>query len=461
MTKKDDIALTFKERERRHKAVQKRIQEAYPMAGTTSGEDALWRSLTLDAARDLNQLTQKRMQEVAFYLYDTNPMGKRLIDIMPDFVVGDGFTYTAEDRDVYEVIDNFWNDPDNNLDLTIYDNVMELCLFGENCFPVWVNKANGAVKLGYVDPSNIVKVTKQRNNPRLNDKVIWRRKRAKKEETLNIINVDKNVKSKTYGRLVGDTFYFSINKPIAAARGRSDLLALADWLDGHDQFLFARLERAFLINTFIWDIECEGMNQTELQEFVNSLPTPKPGSTRAHNEKIKWNVLSPKLEAQDASEEARLFKNQILGGAGYPEHWFAEGSKTTRATALEMGLPTLKRLKRRQKIIKFQYQYMLNFAIDQAIIAGTLKPNVNRTFKLIPSPIASRDNKGLATAIKGFVEGMALAVSKKWLTDEEAKMALKTMVSQVGVEAFSAEKEGFQEKEEKKEAPIEEVLDEE
>ena len=31
---------------------------------------------------------------------------------------------------------------------------------------------------------------------------------------------------------------------------------LADWLDGYDQFLFARLERAFLLNTFIQDIEC-------------------------------------------------------------------------------------------------------------------------------------------------------------------------------------------------------------
>jgi len=205
------------------------------------------------------------------------------------------------------------------------------------------------------------------------------------------------------------------------------------------------------------------MNQEELQQFVQGLPTPKPGSTRAHNEKIKWNVLSPKLEAQDASEEARLFKNQILGGAGFPEHWFAEGSKTTRATALEMGLPTLKRLKRRQKMVKFQYQNMLNFVIDQAIIAGTLSKNVNRKFKLIPSPIASRDNKGLATAIKGFVEGMALAVEKKWLTNEEAKMATKTMVSQVGVEAFAAEKEGFQDKEEIDEVkdPIEEVSDEE
>jgi len=58
---------------------------------------------------------------------------------------------------------------------------------------------------------------------------------------------------------------------------------------------------------------------------------------------------------------------------------------------------------------------------------------------------------------------MAMAVEKKWLTNEEAKMATKTMVSQVGVEAFAAEKEGFQDKEETEEVkdPIEEVGNEE
>jgi len=431
--KKSEPIVDFSERERRWKAVQKRVQEAYPMAGTTSGEDALWRSLSTDAARDLNQMTQKRMQEIAFYLYDTNPMAKRIIDIIPDFVIGDGFTYTTEDEEVFKVIDSFWNDPDNQMDLSIYDNAMEISLFGENCFPFWVNPANGAVKLGYVDPSTIIKVTKMKDNPRLNDKVIWKSAKARKERELQIVNINRKT-----GMLEGDCFYFAINKPIAATRGRSDLLALSDWLDGHDQFLFARLERAFLINTFIWDIECEGMNKEELETFVQSLPTPKPGSTRAHNEKVKWNVLSPKLEAQDASQEARLFKNQILGGAGYPEHWFAEGCKTTRATALEMGLPTLKKLKRRQKIIKYQYKKIIDFVIDQAVVAGTLSKGVNRNYEILPSPIVSRDNKGLAEAMRGFVDGLAVAVTNKWVTNAEAKASFRTMIGQVGVESTTS-----------------------
>jgi len=52
-------------------------------------------------------------------------------------------------------------------------------------------------------------------------------------------------------------------------------------------FFLSRLERAFLLNNYIWDVECEGMNKGELEEFVKGLSQPKPGSIRAHNEKNK------------------------------------------------------------------------------------------------------------------------------------------------------------------------------
>lgn len=434
--------INFNERKRRSVEISSRIAEAYPMVGGMSNEDSTWRSLTTNNLRDLNMLTHRRMQDIAFYLYDTNPMAGRIIEIIEDFVIGDGFTFKAKDKEVQEVLDNFWNDPDNNLDEEMNINVVELYLFGELGLPVWVNEANGAVKLGYVDPKTILKIKKDRKNPKINKTLVWKRPSGSKEYDLDIINVDKKLTSKTYGKLVGACFYFTVNKISSATRGRSCLLRLADWLDGYDQFLFARLERAFLLNNYIWDIECEGMNKGELEEFVKNLSTPKPGSIRAHNEKIKWKAETPKLEAADASHEANLFKNQILGGAGFPGHWFAEGDKTTRATAMEMSLPTLKNLKSKQKKIKFLIKRMFNFVIDQAIIAGTLKENVDRTFKITPCPIVSRDNtKGTAEAMSGLVGGLVQASDKKWITDDKARIVLNAVISQLGVDIENDEKE--------------------
>lgn len=428
-----DVIINFNERQKRSVEIQHRLAEAYPMVGGAS-EDSLWRSLTTNQDRDLNLLTQRRMQDIAFYLYDSNPMAGRIIEIIEDFVIGDGFTYSAKDPEVKEVLDDFWNDPDNNLDEEMNIDVVELFLFGELCLPVWVNEADGGVKLGYVDPKTILKIKKDPKNPKINQKLIWKKPSGQVERELNIINVDRNLKSKTYEKLIGDCFYFTINKVSSATRGRSALLRLADWLDGYDQFLFARLERAFLLNNFIWDVECEGMNEGELTEFVKKLVTPRPGSIRAHNEKVTWKTESPKLEAADASQEARLFKQQILGGSGYPEHWFGEGSTTTRATALEMSTPVIKSLKSKQKKVKFIIKRMFNFQIDQAIIAGRLSKDVDRTFKVIPSPIISRDNRGIAEAMSGLMQGLQTAKQNNWINDKKAKIVLNTVITQLGVD---------------------------
>src|SRR4030042_4018627 len=159
-----------------------------------SSEDSLWRSLTTNQDRDLNLLTQRRMQDIAFYLYDSNPMAGRIIEIIEDFVIGDGFGYTAQDPDVKEVLDNFWEDSDNNLDEEMNINVVELFLFGELCLPVWVNSADGAVKLGYIDPKTILKIKKDSNNLKINKTLIWRKPSGSVEKEINIINVDKNLK---------------------------------------------------------------------------------------------------------------------------------------------------------------------------------------------------------------------------------------------------------------------------
>jgi len=103
------------------------------------------------------------------------------------------------------------------------------------------------------------------------------------------------------------------------------------------------------------------MNENEITEFAKKQVPPKPGSARYHNENIEWKVVSPQLESSDASGEANMFKMQILGGAGFPNHWFGEGDKTTRATAMEMSLPTLRKLKSRQNFFKNMINHIFNF----------------------------------------------------------------------------------------------------
>lgn len=430
----------------------KQLKEAYPNIGQEE-EDWGWRSLTQEAKRDLSPTTQKRMQDIASHLYDSNPMAHRIPEIMKDFVVGDGFSFTAPNPRVLKILNDFWHDKDTNWEDEQDRSVLELSLFGEQCYPVFVNKINGHVKMSYIDPGQIYSVKLDRNNPKFVKSIVWQPTLSADKRTIDVIHPERSRRKKNYGKMVGKDkdklekrqpdgcFYFRINNVTLASRGRSDLLCVSDWIDGYDQFLFARLERAFLLNNFVWDILCKGMSKEEIEEFSKDFKAPRPGSMRFHNENVEWHAVAPTLLASDASQEASLFKTQILGGKGFPSHWFAEGEKTTRATAQEMGLPTLKMLKSRQRYHKFMFKSIFQFVIDQAVIHGELNEKEDLSFHIVVSPLAEKDTRGAALTLDKFTNSLVTATEKDWVTNEAAAKAYRTFVLQLGIEMVDDQEE--------------------
>jgi len=402
-------------------------------------EDKGWRALTEDARRDLTPLTQERMQEIAFHLYDTNPLAHRILEMTKDFVVGEGITFTAEDPEVEKVLKEFWNDPVNAWNLKQGQRVLELGLYGEQFYPVAVNEINGKVRMGYLDPAAVARVISDPENVEIIRQVKKKGSATQVQKTYEVVNLDEDLKSKTYGHLVGDIFFFAINKVANALRGRSDLFSLADWIDGYDQFLFNRLERSHLMNVFLWDVTLEGYNQRQIDDWLKEQGLPKPASMRAHNEKVKWQAIVPDLGAHDASEEAKLFRNQILGGAGTPPHWYAGGEGITRATALEMSVPVMKRLKTRQRYFRYMIELIFLFVIHQAIIHKRLKKEVNKSFTVALPKLLEKDIYTLSLGLKFIMEALAKGMEKEWITEKDAKRIYAYMMSQLGLEIEARE----------------------
>jgi len=422
-----------------------------PEMGQIDKDDYLYRPLTdTQKARDLLPLTQRRMQDIVMHLYEATPMGKRLIEMHKDFVIGEGIKYEAEDKDVKTVLDEFWYDPINNWEMSQYMKATELSLFGEQFYPVWVNNYTGAVKLGYIDPTFVKEVTRNPMNPmqlmavRTNQslKPVTGSKDhpGAQKDLFRIIDFDRDMNSKTYGRLVGEIFFFSVNRVSNGTRGRSDLLPLADWIDVHERFLFNIAERAKLLSVFIWDVTFKGWSDKRIREWVkkHGLKVPKPGSIRYHNENIEWKAETPKLESSDMSTHARLIKNHIASGYGIPPHWIGEGEKTTRATAMEMGGPSYKHFKSRQFYFKYILKFIFNFVIDQAIIHGTLKDTkekpLNRKFTIHMQPLAERDFSQIATAMTQIATSLQVALDNDWVTDKQAREFFAHVAGQTGFE---------------------------
>jgi len=406
---------------------KKPIREQYSLFGVDADEYG-WRPLGEAAPKDLQPMTQKRMQDIAFWLYDTNLMAHRIIEMTKDFVIGDGIKYQAQNAKVREIIKQFWDDPINNMDMKQDTKALEIGLYGEQIYPVSVNPINGQVRLGYVDPCQVKKVVLDKANCEI-VREVWITGR---KDALKVINIDEDTQSATYGKLVGDCFFFAINKVTSASRGRSDLLTLSDWIDGYEKFLFNRLERSGLTNVFFWDVELQGKDEKWISAWLKRQKLPKPGSIRAHNEKVKYVAVTPRLEGSDASEEAKMLRAHILGGAGYPPHWFAGGEGITRATALEMGTPVYKKLKARQKYFKFMIEYILRFAVDQAEIKGKLTKDDDHSFQVLVPRLLEKDLEQISTAIASMATTLMIAEEQGWITKENAASIFNFLIAHLG-----------------------------
>jgi hypothetical protein len=140
------------------------------------------------------------------------------------------------------------------------------------------------------------------------------------------------------------------------------------------------------------------------------------------------------LRAQDFNEAARTIKNMNLAGAGFPEHWFAEGGNVNRATALEMGGPSLKMLLERQGYVAFMLRALLDYVLDQAVAAGTLAETESRRFWVQMPELSVQDMAKAAEALER-VGTTAVELRRAGLIDDEtAQRMIAAVAVQLNVE---------------------------
>lgn len=419
-------------------------------AGTTiDADDDQWRKLSGDANRDLAPMTQHRMQKTAHYLWEANLLANRLIELPVAYLLAEGVQLKVNDEDNQRVLDGFWRDPINEMDIKLPKKVRELALFGEQVYPVFVNEHDGHVRLGYLDPSFIADVMMDPDNPEQPIGIITTRDAKWKERKYRvIINGDEDVFTertqairKTFD--TGDAFYFRVNDLSSGKRGRSDILAQADWLDAYDQFLFGELDRAGFLRAFIWHVTLKGATAKEVEKRAKEITSPKPGSVRVTNDAETWADVTPDLKATDTSQGARLFRNHVLGGATMPETWFGGGGDVNRATAGEMNEPTFKIYTMRQKMWKHILESIGRYVLWQAAKAENAKVDFGKdewkVEALFPE-LAARDVSKYATALQQVIAACAIAITQKLLTRRTAVMLINAVAKLIGVE-IDADKE--------------------
>jgi hypothetical protein len=381
-----------------------------------------YRSLSSGVAtRNLQPVEQSRMFEICYYMFKASMMFKRLAKMDKGFLFSGPVTVTSTDPDVQKIIDRFWKDPENRMARKFADRSMWLSILGEQCWPVEVNQYNGAVRLLYEDPAQIKEIWVNPLNVEQRMQVEMMGNNGRVGRKYAIIRRDYNISSKTYERLVGDCFFWTINNAPNASRGTSDFFPLVDWIDSLERYGYNYLERAELMLNFVWDVTLKGMNLDQIREWQRNNPPPEPGSVRAHNEQVEWDAVSPDLKATDFKSGFDMGKSFIMGGAGRPESWFGSGGKQYQTEADQSGQAPVVDLEDRQEDLKEILMQVIQFVIDQAIIAKVLTPaKAEAGFSITMPEISKKDLAKFAGVLPQLTTALAVAVSNKFIQRETA-----------------------------------------
>lgn len=411
---------------------------------TVDPDEDQWRALSSDAQRDLTPMTQQRMQKVAHYLWEQNLLANRLIELPVAYLLAEGVRFEVEDPTHQALLNRFWKDPINDMDLKLPKKVRELALFGEQCYPAFVNDADGFVRIGYLDPSLIqTVVTDPDNREQPIGIVTTKDKHGLARRYRVIINGPETVFTEATQRIRetftdGDAFYFRINDLSSGTRGRSDLLAQADWLDAYDEFMFGEIDRYKFLRAFIWDVTMKGATPEQVEERAKKIAAPAAGSVRVHNDSEVWGEVTPDLKATDTSEGARLIRNHVLGGATMPETWFGGGGDVNRSTAESMNEPTFKMYSMRQLTLKHMLESIGRYVIYKRA-AATRSTEIDWSLpkndvKAVFPELAVKDTTKYAAAFQQVVAAAALAIDNAMLSRKTAIAIIAAVAVRLGLD---------------------------
>ena len=352
-------------------------------------------------------------------------------------------------------------------------------LTGELCIPVYVIEQNGHVTLGNIDTAMIESVVEHPDNCMKQQLIILKKfpkedyRRAYRiidissapagsRENGRYVGLNSNIVtgadfakddiieptgtgSRYKCKISGACFFFTINNPMTANRGWSDLLPDMDWIDAHDQFLFSSVEKAIESSKYVLDVTLTGKNEQQIKEWLRNQRSLKPGERFAHNENVSQEFKTPDLKLEDSASLASVLKNHVLAGAGLPPIWFAE-SLTSRASAPEMTEPAYRHLKMRQKYIAHIMNRVFRFVLDQAIIHGRLRQDSrysdmslanieSASFYLRMPEVSFRDQRANATAVKSISVALKDAVTNQFIEKEEAARIFTRYLGLSGIDA--------------------------
>ena len=456
----------------------------------SQGGSPYFRPLTDTPKRDLPPLDQQRMAEVAVHLYQSNPIAKRLILRVVNYLLGEGVTVSSEDEKAQEILSEWWKH--DGWDRRMHDDVTSQRVYGELLLPVTVNDVDGTVRTGFISPTRIEKVDHEPNDIRARTCVILKSSAGEPAKRFKIIREDTDPDSDTFGELVGlsdeeaaelkeyedavkaakekkgaitpkvkwPTYfgachYATINTLPDMTRGISDLWPIGDYVDAYETLMWDLMERAGIVNSFVGWMQHTGADPDDLDALAKRYGEnlPKAASLIHTNEKTVFQLLTPSFAGADADTFADLMLGIIATGGGVPDYWLNAQLDPNRASAEAMAVPIIKDLSEQQRELKTLVEDMARFVLVSAQRHKSLTKSKDEIdISVDIPPLAEADAKAGAAVVQAAAQGILGLRDGKLLDKDTAIRVVAAVVGLVGVDVTAEDIMDALEKEEAEEA---------
>ncbi len=358
--------------------------------------------------RDRLNYDRSKVLTQAITAWRSNPIARRVIELTTEFVIGDGWSFTAP-KQVDKILKEFWNHPLNNLDQQLPEWADEAWRTGDLFLLVSVDEGGQAYVRAL--PSEAVGVIETAEND-YRQETLYKRDATDEHPWPAYVPEEEQ---KTF------ILHFPLSRAVGASFGESDLSHLLYWIGLYRQWLEDRARLNYFRQLFSFVLTRPFTSQVEkdvyMKEFANRLPK-KSGGVLGLDPNETLTALKPELESKDAGDDGLALKRMIASGAGIPMHYLAEPESSTRTTAESAGTPTFKRFKRRQQYLVNVVHTLLVTVLQvrrRTITNLTASPDI----KILVPDITERDNANLAIAVQRVVTAFAPLYNAKLITPRE------------------------------------------
>jgi len=363
-----------------------------------------WRRISSDvAAGELDAEGHRAILRRAYAAWCRNPLAGQIVNLTTWFVMGKGLGFAARDARVQRALIRFWNDPDNDMPVMQHWMSNELQIYGEIFCRFFISPIDGSVRIALVDPIEILEVVTDPDDIRKPVAYLREyRRRGLPEEWIDAFDshggigvfplTDELVKEVIN---VEEILHVKVNNVSNRTRGLSELYRVLPWLDAYARWLEDRLSINRARATFVFLRKVPTVPSRAGGPFetdsTGKYRVPKPGSILVVHEGEEWQVLAPKIGADDAKEDGRALKLMVAAGRGIFEHYFGDPATGNLATTRSMELPMVRKFEDRQRLFESVFGKVFQRVIDAGIAAGTLSPDVDRTVDINFPPIVPED----------------------------------------------------------------------